>query len=243
MTDGIPSEPKRRPFVLANMAMSADGKIATFPDGFSQFGSEADSANFNRLRGTVDGILCGARTIDRDQATLTPPRDVRGTCYRIAVTGTGSLSPQAPFFQTTGHPILVLTGTAASTERRDDYQRLAVGLHVSSGNRIEWSNALDWLYRKWEIRRLLLEGGGTLNQTLFRSDLVDELHLTVCPYLIGGQQSPTIAEESAFGSLAEASRWRLHQRRRVKNEFFLIYRRCRSSPAEPRSSEPDNPET
>ena len=59
-----------RPFVLINMAMSADGKIAPAHRRFVAFGSRRDHANLLALRATADAVMCGARTVDSAAVTL-----------------------------------------------------------------------------------------------------------------------------------------------------------------------------
>jgi riboflavin biosynthesis pyrimidine reductase len=83
---------------------------------------------------------------------------------------------------------------------------------------------LRWLRQQWGIKRLLCEGGGELNDTLFRAGLVDELHLTVCPRVFGGRTAPTIADGLGAGSLARATRLELASARRRGDELFLVYR-------------------
>ena len=58
------------PFVLVNMAMSADGKIATANRAVTTFGSASDQEHLHALRATCDAIVCGARTVEETDATL-----------------------------------------------------------------------------------------------------------------------------------------------------------------------------
>jgi 2,5-diamino-6-(ribosylamino)-4(3H)-pyrimidinone 5'-phosphate reductase len=44
------------------------------------------------------------------------------------------------------------------------------------------------------IKRLLVEGGGTLNAELLRLGLVDEVQLFVAPRIFGGAPAPTLAD-------------------------------------------------
>jgi 2,5-diamino-6-(ribosylamino)-4(3H)-pyrimidinone 5'-phosphate reductase len=44
------------------------------------------------------------------------------------------------------------------------------------------------------IRRVLAEGGGTLNFDLFRLELVNELQLYLAPLVFGGATAPTLAD-------------------------------------------------
>ena len=58
------------PFVFINMAISADGKIATANRAVHSFGSPRDLQHLYELRATADAVLCGARTVEISQATL-----------------------------------------------------------------------------------------------------------------------------------------------------------------------------
>ena len=64
--------------------------------------------------------------------------------------------------------------------------------------------ALHWLRKYWGVKRLLCEGGGELNDALFRAGVVDELHLTICPKLFGGRRAPTMADGIGFPRLTAA---------------------------------------
>ena len=52
------------PFVLVNMAMTADGKIATANRAVHSFSSGRDLEHLYELRATADAVLCGARTVE-----------------------------------------------------------------------------------------------------------------------------------------------------------------------------------
>ena len=226
--------PSQRPYLLANMAMSADGKTAAPRSLFSRFGSAADQSKLYKLRATVDGILCGASTIAKDNASLLPVnrnrRQTQKSFYRIAATGTGSLPLSSILFKTTTPPILILTTNSAPRKTRERYRAIAAGIHVTKGKQIHWRQALAWLREKWRIRRLLLEGGGTLNQSLFRLDLVDEINLTICPIIIGGNQAPTIADGEAFPALNDSTQWQWTQRKQRGGEIYLTLIRQRNPP-------------
>src|ERR1051326_306364 len=62
----------KRPFVLINMAMTADGKIATANRTGSSFGSRKDREHLYELRATADAVITGARTVNLSGVTLEP---------------------------------------------------------------------------------------------------------------------------------------------------------------------------
>ena len=111
------------PFVLVNMAMSADGKIASANRAVATFSSPRDHDHLYALRATADAVMSGARTVDLNDYTLGPDparfkkiRLQRGLAeynLRVIVSGSGSVNPRAEIFRHRFSPILVLTSERA----------------------------------------------------------------------------------------------------------------------------------
>src|SRR5262245_23741899 len=93
------------PFVLVNLAMTADGKIATANRKISTFGSRRDHKHLLELRGTADAVMAGARTVDSNPVNMGPgsakyrrARLKRGLAeynLRVIVSGSGTIDPNA----------------------------------------------------------------------------------------------------------------------------------------------------
>ena len=64
-----------------------------------------------------------------------------------------------------------------------------------------------------------------LNDALFRIDLVDEIHLTICPKIFGGRAAPTIADGLGFEKLTGAAQFELTSKKRGKAELFTVFSR------------------
>src|SRR5208283_3292785 len=92
---------------------------------------------------------------------------------------------------------------------------------------INFRAALCRLRGKWGVKRLLCEGGGELNDALFRAGLVDELHLTVCPKIFGGRSAPTIAEGRGFNQLTKAVPFQIKSFKCIGNEIFAVLKKVR----------------
>jgi len=87
-----------RPFVLLNMAMTADGKIATANRAVTTFGSPRDLRHLYELRATADAVMAGARTIEETKAKLGPggARYQRLRLRAASPNSTFASSPAAP---------------------------------------------------------------------------------------------------------------------------------------------------
>jgi riboflavin-specific deaminase-like protein len=223
------------PFLFVNMAMTADGKIATANRAVSSFGSEADKRHLLELRATADAVMAGARTVDSNEVNMGPgparyrqARRRRGLAeynLRIIVTRSASVDPKAHIFTKQFSPVIVLTTERAPKRRVAALRKLGAHVRICGRDRIDWPETLRWLRREWKIHRLLCEGGGELNDELFRGGFVDELHLTVCPLLFGGRTAPTISDGKGAERLADATMFELRSMKRVGDELFLVYRK------------------
>jgi len=223
------------PFVLVNMAMTADGKIATANRAVASFGSKRDHDHLLELRATADAVIAGARTVDSGEVNMGPggtkyqrrrrKRDLPEFNLRIIVTGNGSLDPAAHVFKHRFSPIIVLTTERATAAARRRLSELADEVKICGRREINFRSALKWLRAKWGVERLLCEGGGELNDALFRAGLVDEIHLTICPKVFGGGSAPTIADGQGAATLALAQQFELKSMRRIGDEIFLVFRR------------------
>lgn len=169
---------------------------------------------------------------------------------RIIVSGSGTLDTKAHIFRnvaavaasrqsaadranksaalsrdaaTSTGPIIILTTARAGKARLARLRAVADEVKVFGEKELNLRAALRWLYQKRNVRRLICEGGGELNDAMFRAGLVDELYLTLCPRIIGGREAPTIADGVSIPSLPAAHNLRLRATRKIGDELFLAY--------------------
>ena len=143
---------------------------------------------------------------------------------RVVVSGSGTLDPEAQIFQKRFSPIIVLaTGRAPETRLRK-LRRVADEVKIFGDDELDFPAALAWLREKWKVKRLLCEGGGEVNGSLFRAGLVDEIYQTHCPLIFGGANAPTMADGRGVDAVADATKLRLKSLKRIGSELFLVYR-------------------
>jgi riboflavin-specific deaminase-like protein len=227
------------PFLLLNLAMTADGKIATANRKSSSFSSRRDQQHLLELRATADAVMSGARTVDLNPITLGPGatrfrrlRLKRGLAeynLRIIVSRSGTVNPNAKVFRRGFSPIIILTTRRAPPGRLRKLRAVASTVKLCGKTEIDFPQALRWLRKRWQVKRLLCEGGGEINDALFRAGLVRELHLTICPRIFGGRNAPTLADGSGAPILSQAARLKLKSARRYGHELFLVYSVRRTS--------------
>jgi len=218
------------------MAMTADGKIATANRAVSTFGSKRDHEHLLELRATADAVMAGAATVNAAPINLGPGalKFRRGRLknglaeynLRVIVSGSGSINPDAEIFRKKFSPVIILTTQRVSEKKLKQLRAVADEVKICGETEIDFQAALRWLREKWKVKRLLCEGGGELNDSMFRAGLVDEVHLTICPKIFGGRQAPTIADGLGAESLAQTVEFRCTSARQINGELFTLWIRA-----------------
>ena len=223
-----------RPFVYINVASTADGKLAPANRHFMPFSSQRDQRLLLELRAQADAVMAGARTVDLMPVNLGPgPAKYRRMRLknglseynlRVVVSGRGTLNPRAQIFRRRFSPIIVLVSGRAPQRNLQQLRRVAHEVAAFGDEELDFRAALEWLGKKWNVRRLLCEGGGEVNAGLFEAKLVDEVYQTICPLIFGGRAAPTMADGVGVDDLAEATRLKLKSFKRAGDELFLTWR-------------------
>src|SRR5690348_5949231 len=184
-------------WLRANFITSVDGG-ATTGGSSGAMGGSGDRFVFNLLRELADVIVVGASTVRIEGysgaqvvAARRHRRQDRGQSevpQLAIVTGSGHLNRDMAVFTRTEVQPLVLTCTAAAEQTRRALSGLCEVLDCSGHDpeKIDEAALLAALGTRG-MRRILTEGGPTLLDSLMQRDLLDELCLTIAPYLVGGQ--------------------------------------------------------
>lgn len=180
--------PAHRPFVIGHLAQSLDGRIA-LPDGESQWiTGDADLVHTHRLRALVDAVLVGACTIAADDPQLTVRRVPGDNPLRVVLDPSGRLNRSHRVFAD-GAPTLRITRGATPSSSAAPGAALDTDLVVEDEDGFLPPARLLGALRARGIRRLLVEGGGVTLGHFVAAGVVDRLHVTVAPMLLGGGRS------------------------------------------------------
>ncbi len=222
----------KRPFVTANFALTADGRISTRKLTPSDFSSPRDKRRLLEIRAQCDAVLVGARTLGKDTMTMGLPaenlraeREKKGRPpypLRVIVTNSGKLSAESRVF-TCGLPAPVVFSTRRMSARTMESLAKVADLWIHLAEEVNLAEVLTTLREDYGVKRLVCEGGGTLLRVLAAAKLLDELHLTVCPLIFGGAKAPTLTG-IAGDFLPESTALRLVEMVPLDGECFTRWR-------------------
>jgi len=193
-----------RPRVIANFAITADGKISTRNYTQATFTSKADKRRLLEIRALGDALLVARGTVAKDNMSMgIPAEDIkqarqaagkRRVPLRVIVTNRGDIDLTWKVFEKRVSPVIVFSSEQMDSSLRDEIREVAT-LHIHPGNSVDLPLLLETLLTEHGIETLVCEGGPRLLRSLLEIDCLDELYLTLAPVLFGGNKAPTITGE------------------------------------------------
>jgi 2,5-diamino-6-(ribosylamino)-4(3H)-pyrimidinone 5'-phosphate reductase len=220
----------KRPYALMLVAVSLDGKIApkrrpgqANPVGPSLIGPEIMRLH-NQQRASADAIMVGLNCILLDDSRLTLRAGTGRNPARIVLDGLAEIPPKAKVLGADAPTIIAVTRDAPA-ERLAPLKRRGVQIVTAGRGRfVNLPQLMNVLYEDFGIRRLLVEGGGTVHRSMIAAGLYDELHLILCPFVIGGASSITPVQRNAFWPRGKVPKYRLERADRHGDYLYIVYR-------------------
>ena len=188
----------RADLVIGQLGQSLDGRIATASGHSHYVTSRADIRRLHRLRALVDAVVVGAGTIAADDPRLTV-RGVEGeNPVRVVLDPDDRLDADRRVFAD-GAARTVVVRRAGPEPEGASVEGSVVLLPVAGPDGFELGAVLDAL-RAQGLRRVLVEGGGITVSRFLQAGLLDRLHVTVAPLLIGsGRAALTLPPIETLG--------------------------------------------
>jgi 2,5-diamino-6-(ribosylamino)-4(3H)-pyrimidinone 5'-phosphate reductase len=214
--------------VIVNSAMTVDGKIATH-QGDSAISSKDDLIRVHKLRDSVDGIIVGISTVLADNPRLTirlgrnQPKEKHLT--RIIIDSMGRIPLDSQILRTASKikTIVAVTKLAHINVRRKIKKTGAIVI-VAGTNTVDLKRVL-WTIQKMGIKKILVEGGGEINWSLFSLGIVNELIVTIAPKIVGGRQATTLVEGEGYSRVSQGLKLQLKKvRMQNSGELVLHYK-------------------
>jgi len=197
------------------MVATVDGRAAVNGSAVG-IGSAADKHLMRELRAEADVVLHGAGTVRADPLSARVPAEMAQQRQRLGlsaqplgaiITRSGNLPRQHPYYES--KTVIYITSDHA----------IAVEAKEVEVCRVQSVQAAIQDLRGRGVKRILCEGGPTLNTALREARLVDEIFLTIAPKLLGGEDPLTIVKGPSLGTI----HLELRSLVELDGELFLKY--------------------
>jgi len=221
-----------RPYVVVNIAMSADGKISTRERRQVRISGTQDFTRVDQLKAGCDAIMVGIGTVLADDPSLTVKSE---KCLnyrrkqgwddhplRVVVDSSGATPPDASILHKGKGKRVVAVSKRADPIKISLLEKKATIL-VAGKDEVDLIVLMDKL-GNLGIHRIMVEGGGTLIAGLMKAGLVNEIYTFIGNIIIGGKDAPTITDGEGFIKESEFTRLTLLEARRIDNGILLHWK-------------------
>jgi len=221
-----------RPYVVVNVAMSADGKLSTRERRQVKISGAQDFSRVDRLKAGSDAVMVGIGTVLADDPSLTVKgeecrqrRKDRGEAEhpaRIVVDSRARIPLTASVLHK-GTGLRIVAVSEKADRKKVAVLKQSATVIVAGKKQVDLAALMDEL-GTMGIQRVMVEGGGELIAGLIRAGLVDEIYTFIGNMIIGGRDAPTLADGDGFIKEEEFSRLTLIETRRIGNGILLHWK-------------------
>lgn len=218
-----------RPHVILNAAMTLDGKIAT-QSGSSNISGEEDLKRVHEIRKECDAIMVGIGTVLADNPRLTVhkinamPED---NPIRVVVDSKCRTPIDARITNSDAKTIIACANQYKddfiNSEKYETFKKRGVKFFWSGDKRVDLSLLMSYLHEEG-VDKLMLEGGSTLNFSMIKSGLIDEISICVAPMVVGGANAKTFFDGEGFDTMDESVKLELADSYSLGKDLILKYK-------------------
>lgn len=212
----------KKPYVILNSAMTLDGKIAT-KKGSSEISGKEDLIRVHELRREVDAIMVGINTVLMDDPKLTVhkiPANRDDNPLRVVVDSKGR-TPLSSRILNSEASTLVAVSELADSKRVKELKRKAEVL-VCGKNLVDLDALMQNLASKG-VKKLMLEGGSTLNYSMLIGGFVSEIRVCIAPMIAGGRDAKTLADGDGVDFMKDAVKLKIKKGYKLGEDLIVEY--------------------
>ena len=218
-----------RPDVVVNVAMSADGKISTRERRQVKISGAKDFSRVDQLKADSDAVMVGIGTVLADDPSLTVKSEEYRTIrrnrgmdehpVRIVVDSTARIPPESAILHKGAGKRIVAVSCSADPKKIAALRSYATVI-IAGKDEVDLVTLMDKL-GEMGIRRVMVEGGGTLIAGLITAGLVNEIYTFIGNMIIGGKDSPSFVDGEGFILESGFCRLNLLEMNRIENGVLL----------------------
>ena len=218
-----------RPYVILSAAMTLDGKIAT-ATGSSNISGPEDLKRVHELRKECDAIMVGIGTVLADDPRLTVHKvdaNPEDNPVRVVVDSRCRTPIAARITNKDAKTIIAGANEYKYdflvSDRYDVFTKRGVKFFWSGDKRVDLVALMNYLHEEG-IEKLMLEGGATLNFSMIKAGLIEEIRLCVAPMVVGGADAKTLFDGEGYPLMDLATKLELIDSYNLDKDLILIYK-------------------
>ncbi|AVD35139.1 bifunctional diaminohydroxyphosphoribosylaminopyrimidine deaminase/5-amino-6-(5-phosphoribosylamino)uracil reductase RibD [Clostridioides difficile] len=197
----------KRPLCIVKSAVSLDGKIATKSLESKWISNESSRYLTHKYRNKYQSIMVGINTVLNDNPLLTCRLNQEKVSHptRIVIDTHLKLPLNSNLVKDKTSKTIVFTCCKESKKLSMLKENNVETIISPSKNNLVDLEFVMYKLGELNIDSVLVEGGATLNDSLFRNRLVDKVKLFLSPKIIGGKDAPTFVSGEGINHLSDST--------------------------------------
>lgn len=225
----------KHPYVTVKYAMTADGKIATKTGASKWITGEAARNEVQKMRHKNMAIMAGIGTVLADDPLLNVRVDGLKSPIRIICDSNLKIPLDSQIVKTANKHKTIIACAYNEKDQYIDYLKKKIDWLMKEGiqiinvpdetGKVDVTKLLEILGNQG-IDSIFVEGGGILNDSLFRANLVNRLEVFVAPKVFGGADAKSPVEGIGIEEVSEATEFNLIDIKKIGQDVLLSYERA-----------------
>lgn len=221
----------KRPYVVMKYAMTMDGKIATKTGKSKWITSEQSRKIVHEMRHQYTAIMAGIGTVLKDDPMLNTRIEGKKSPIRIICDSRLQIPLESKICQSAKEYPTMIVCAYAEKEKKENLEKLGIQVLEVPQKELPKEEAKVDLAKLMEILgeqnidSILLEGGGTLNESMLRENLVNEVNVFLAPKIFGGREAPSPVGGCGICEVKDAKEFYLRDIKQIGDDVRLIYRK------------------
>lgn len=175
----------KTPYIIMKMAMSIDGKTASYTGDSKWISNEKSRLNAHFTRKRVAAIMAGINTVLSDDPMLNCRCPEPSNPIRVICDSNLRIPLDCNIMRTTCEIPTIIATVSNNSEKIGQIENMGAEVVITSGKRVNLEELMVELGRRG-IDSVLVEGGAELNFSLLKTGLVNKLQVYIAPKIIGG---------------------------------------------------------
>ncbi len=213
-----------RPYVVLKYAMTMDGKIATRTGESKWITGEEARNEVQLLRHKYMAIMAGIGTVLADDPMLNVRIDGRRSPVRVICDSHLRIPVDSNIVKTADRYRTIVVHAVRDDQKETQLKDRGIELKHLPGTdgKVDMPGLMTYLGNEG-MDSVLVEGGGTLNDSIIRAGLADRVEVFMAPEIFGGKDAKTPVEGIGVAGIKEAARFELKEVNRYGGDIRLSY--------------------
>ncbi len=208
---------------FSNLAISLDGKIADLKSPTKRLGAKFDRNMMDVIRRQADAVLIGANTLRVHPLPMNVPQKKGSKRTKqpanVIISKSGDLPRSGSFWESPENIRFIFT-TQENLEKASKIAQDRAFVIAAGKGEVDLRQVLKRLAESG-LKNILVEGGGEIMAAFLKANLLQELYVTLTPWIVGGRSNPALV---GGDGLPKWAKLKLKSLKRVGEELYLHYR-------------------